>query len=338
MATIESPITIPVYYLNGVLNAARQQNVDTEPLLKRLGIHLPELGSPHARISLKNYSQIYAALVAELDDEMLGQLHTPIRFGFIELLCRVSLSVETIRDAAVQAATLMRVTSSQLDVRTSVNEGETTLTIGPERPEQFAGDRLFAYLVIFISIHAVLSWLARHKLELKAVGFPCAAPEGVITELDQVFECPILYDQPTAFIVLTPFSSAARIQREGGDVPKFMCQAPGSFVEALLQRGRVSVLTRELLRDALPHIPTLNEVARRLALSPRSLHRKLASEGETFQSLKEQLRRDLAIYALVRSKAPLKQIAADLGFADQATFQRAFVQWTGLTPGAYRRP
>jgi AraC-like DNA-binding protein len=63
----------------------------------------------------------------------------------------------------------------------------------------------------------------------------------------------------------------------------------------------------------------------------------LAANGTSFQALKDQLRRDLAIVRLSTSTVPLAGLAEALGFADSAAFQRAFKSWTGSAPGAYRR-
>ena len=73
-------------------------------------------------------------------------------------------------------------------------------------------------------------------------------------------------------------------------------------------------------------------------MSPATLQRHLAREGLSFQSLKDELRRDLAIQRLNTSRVPLAELAGELGFADSASFQRAFKKWTGGAPGQYRRP
>ncbi len=109
------------------------------------------------------------------------------------------------------------------------------------------------------------------------------------------------------------------------------------MVEALLVRESLALETRRVLQQALPTLLSLTQVAERLAVSPRTLHRKLEESGLSFQQIKDSLRRDLALHMLTRRATPLKQIATNLGFSDQSTFQRAFVQWTGLPPGEYRR-
>ena len=72
-------------------------------------------------------------------------------------------------------------------------------------------------------------------------------------------------------------------------------------------------------------------------MAASTLQRRLAADGTSFQALKDELRRDLAIVRLNTSTVPLATLADELGFADSAAFQRAFKGWTGSAPGAYRR-
>ena len=72
-------------------------------------------------------------------------------------------------------------------------------------------------------------------------------------------------------------------------------------------------------------------------MAASTLQRRLAADGTSFQALKDELRRDLAIVRLNTSTVPLAALADELGFADSAAFQRAFKSWTGSAPGAYRR-
>jgi AraC-like DNA-binding protein len=69
----------------------------------------------------------------------------------------------------------------------------------------------------------------------------------------------------------------------------------------------------------------------------RTLCRRLAAEATTFQAIKDEVRRDIAIQRLTRSGDAIAEIAYDVGFDNPTAFHRAFRHWTGSTPNTYRR-
>src|SRR5262249_54022453 len=83
----------------------------------------------------------------------------------------------------------------------------------------------------------------------------------------------------------------------------------------------------------LPHGKArLDEVARRLGMSPRTLTRRLAAEGVTFAGLLDRLRLDLARRHLREPDLSISQIAWLLGYQEASAFTHAFKRWTGKTP------
>nr|WP_298146545.1 AraC family transcriptional regulator [uncultured Pseudomonas sp.] len=78
-------------------------------------------------------------------------------------------------------------------------------------------------------------------------------------------------------------------------------------------------------------------VAERLGLSERTLHRRLRSEGQSFQQLNEQIKKQLAKRLLDDSRLDLNAIAQRLGYAEAASFSRAFSRWTGYPPSHWQR-
>ena len=93
----------------------------------------------------------------------------------------------------------------------------------------------------------------------------------------------------------------------------------------------------DLLRDNLPVSLSLEEIADRLYLSPRTIHRRLEEEGASFRTIKDALRRDLALARLTKTQRSIAQIAGELGYADTSAFYRAVVDWTGISPVQYRK-
>ncbi|MDE1180992.1 AraC family transcriptional regulator [Paraburkholderia sp.] len=82
--------------------------------------------------------------------------------------------------------------------------------------------------------------------------------------------------------------------------------------------------------------PDIRSVAIELAMSERSLQRKLTDEGLTFQSLLSETRHQLALEYLADPTLALIEVAYMLGYEDQNSFFRAFRQWEELTPAVWR--
>jgi AraC-like DNA-binding protein len=92
------------------------------------------------------------------------------------------------------------------------------------------------------------------------------------------------------------------------------------------------MLRRHLDRE----MPSLEEVGKALGMTPQTLRRRLQEEGQGYQAIKDDLRRDAAIEYLARPDLTLIGIANLLGFSEASTFHRAFKKWTGVAPGEYR--
>jgi AraC-like DNA-binding protein len=103
--------------------------------------------------------------------------------------------------------------------------------------------------------------------------------------------------------------------------------APSSLHEELR-----ALIGEELSRG----VPTLDVLARRMATSPRTLRRRLESEGTTFRDLIDRTRAELARGYVSRPELPLCEVAFLLGFSAPSAFHRAFKRWTGRTPSSYR--
>jgi AraC-like DNA-binding protein len=94
---------------------------------------------------------------------------------------------------------------------------------------------------------------------------------------------------------------------------------------------------RKVLERGLSPRPTLEDVARELRTSSRSLRRGLREMGTSFRALLDEATKVRA-QELVRGHGDkLEHVAAELGFSDVRTFRRAFKRWTGRSPAAYRK-
>ncbi|MHA7879146.1 MAG: AraC family transcriptional regulator [Saccharospirillum sp.] len=105
----------------------------------------------------------------------------------------------------------------------------------------------------------------------------------------------------------------------------------------LEQSTSLSERVRQSLLELLPAgDASVDALANRLNVSRRTLQRRLTREGLSVQDLIGQVRLDLARFYIRQSHLPYAQISFLLGYADPNSFFRAFHQWTGTTPDAFR--
>jgi AraC-like DNA-binding protein len=102
--------------------------------------------------------------------------------------------------------------------------------------------------------------------------------------------------------------------------------------EANLGR-RVRLAVSQLLSEG---VPSVSLIASNLGMGARTLQRRLSDQGESFQNLVDQARRELAQQLLHETDYSLAEVAFLTGFAEQSGFTRAFKRWSGQTPRSYR--
>lgn len=298
------------------------------------GLDVEMLKVPRARVRLQQFSRLYGAVAQRLGDESAGLSAYRIPLGAIETMCRAASTASSLGECAELVVKSLNATVVGIHAGCAVNESGIHIVLTESEPTPIR--RLATFRLLLLTAYATMGWLFGRRLLLVSVDFPCAAPKHLF-ELRSLFSGRIRFSQPNAALHFAPSQAELQVVRTPAEMGKFLRRAPGSLIEALITRGQLTVELRRCIHDRLPKVLTLEQAAQHFALSPRSLHRKLEAEGTSFQKIKDELRRDLAIHALTRSRLPLKQIALKLGFFDQVSFQRAFAQWTGRPPGAWRR-
>jgi AraC-like DNA-binding protein len=99
----------------------------------------------------------------------------------------------------------------------------------------------------------------------------------------------------------------------------------------------VAEVHRAVAREFASGDISLSSVASRMGLGERTLQRRLREHGLRFADVLDQVRRAIALERLAGPDASLAETAFALGFSDQTSFHRAFVRWTGTSPGRYRQ-
>jgi len=324
-------------FVTGMLAGMLRRNISPALLLAELDIDLADAAS---RVPLDRYATLYNLVIHELGDEGFGLFSTPMGPGSFEFLCRGMLGAPTLADGLDRARRFLAIVLPDLSV--SVNRGDDRAELhireaAPLTPDPNDPARVFAFEWLLRLLHSLSCWLVGRGLALDSVDFPFAPPAHaddyalVYTARSRFIDGPQLTARFNATLLDLP------IRRDEAALSSFLEGAPGR-ISMLYRRDRNTVTrVRDLIRDALPASLTQDEAADRLHMSPRTLHRRLEEEGASFRGIKEALRRDMALARLTKTRQPISQVAADLGYADTSAFYRAFTSWTGMSPERYRK-
>lgn len=120
-----------------------------------------------------------------------------------------------------------------------------------------------------------------------------------------------------------------------------LLELTGAQLESDLRERNADMDIGEQVKNSLKHAlagkrPTLEQIARELGMSGRTLQRRLTDAGLSFQEIVEDTRRELARHYLKQSTVELNEAAYLLGYEDSNSFFRAFHAWEGTSPGEWR--
>jgi AraC-like DNA-binding protein len=108
---------------------------------------------------------------------------------------------------------------------------------------------------------------------------------------------------------------------------------------AQAEKSSFAARVREMLPAMIDQGGALRDaVARRLAISERTLQRRLADEGTDFSTLVDEVRRTIAQQYLGSDRISVKNLSYKLGFSDPSAFHRACLRWFGKAPGEFQQP
>ena len=151
------------------------------------------------------------------------------------------------------------------------------------------------------------------------------------------FRCPVKFKASQNALVFSKADIERPFLTHNADLLAMVAPQLEAAIQQQLARKTISGQVKGILKRLLAgQRPVIQDVARELHLSTRTLQRRLTDEDTTFQQLMEEARRELARHYLLHSSLELNETAYLLGYEDANSFFRAFHHWEGTSPGEWR--
>ncbi|MEY8247254.1 MAG: AraC family transcriptional regulator [Bermanella sp.] len=326
--------TIASHYVRVAISGAVAQGLDGDALLAKAGIGKEILEEPKARVYPDKISKLMRILAFEMQDEFLGQDDKPSRIGTFRTLCQLIIPCATLGEALEMGTRYYGLFDMALHAQFEANESGGALVINEHRPCLNKQQYLTEYQLVLW--HRLSCWLTGKRIPIPVAEFAYDKPEHA-AEFHLVFYGEHKFNMPRTLLRIEQQYLDLPIIRNRSDLPEILKEAPYAFLVKPNNTASINAQVRRILEvSSGEEMPDFESVAFQLNNSTQTLRRRLKEEQTSFQAIKDQVRRDMAIYFLSENKFNINEIALKVGFTEPSTFHRAFKKWTGVTPGDYR--
>lgn len=319
-----------------LLDACARLGLDTAQILQAARLDPVTLQDPDARIPIEQVEALWQKAYELSKDPNLA-LHAieVLPFGAYRVIDFLGSNAPTIGAALAKISDYFPLIHTAIRLPYAVGDRHVTFAVeAPSRPSTITRPIAeYTLAAVFLRMRKATN----EPFRLMRVEFSQPRPVD-ISEHERIFECPVRFDAATCQMV---------ISRAVWDTPRTginpaLFSILDTHARMLLDQlpspddiaGRVREAIDSELRGGNPQ---LKSIAGRLAMSPRTLQRRLRDQGVPFNNVLDAMRFRAAKSYLAKGDVAAAEVAYLLGFAEQSSFNRAFKRWSGQTPTEYRR-
>jgi len=313
--------------------------LDRTAMLKESGITADQLADDSGRVRGEQFQSLIRAMVTRSRQPVLGLLSGDyVQPGSYTVLGYITMSCATLGEAVARIAPFeklvgdMGVTSLEAvndDVRMTWHCNYTDPLVRPHMV-----DNVFASWINYAR------WLADEPdASPREVHLEHPSPgEHWEAEYRRRWACPVHFACDSSTIVVPRELLSVRLRQPDPVLRQTLEEHALTQMAALEEDSGLATRVRHAIHQQLRQGVTRQDmIAEQLAMTARTLQRRLSHEGLSYQVLLDEVRHDMARDYLVRTALPIPDIAMRLGFSEARSFHRSFKHWSGMTPGEFRK-
>lgn len=342
--------SVSMHFVRSAVQSLVKQNIDNQEInkiMQHCKIDYSLLQDDSHRVTAEQFSQLWLSVAQCLNDEFFGQDSHQMKVGSFVMLCRMAVNYHSLKSALIA---MLRFFNLLLDDFYSelITEGQYSriqITQRDQHTGVLASDlqsspqpaRIFGHETLLILQHGIICWLVGRRIPIFQAGFAYAKPTYSV-EYQLMYSAELQFDQPYTSLTFDSRYLQLPVVQNEQTLRGFIQQAPTNIVLKYKNYSSYSATIRKSMREMTVDLwPDFDTFASQLNMTRSTLRRRLSEEGQPFQAIKDQLRRDIAMTLLRQPEKSVTDISSELGFAEPSAFHRAFKKWTNQTPNEYRQ-
>lgn len=326
---------VPVRNAKATIEGARRVGIPAEALFAGTGLSEADVRVPAARITYRAWLTMRRNLMQFPLPRDFGFAREPFSIASYGMLGYAMMSCATLDQAIQIAVKYHRTAGPLLDLSFDFDAAGLAITA---RNALGLESELLTLVTeeLFSSFPLLLNVLVGHSVEPRVVdlGYP-APPHADLYE--RAFRAPVRFDAGNSRFVLGADALALPLAQADADSAVMFERSCRELLKEIERHESLANELRHLLLSSPGKLPDAATAAARLKLGERTLRRRLADEGTTFQAILDEVRCHVATDYLVSTHLSTQEIAELLGFSEATNFRRAFVRWTRRSPTSYRK-
>lgn len=325
------------YKIFALVETAKDFGLAPETILHGTGLDYSRLQDGKSQSTVQQYLQACSNAVRHCADPGLpiavGKYLHLSAYGLYGFALLSSSSVRAGFEFAVRYHDLATPT---FDIRWHTEDGDFVWDFPDEARRGYARPLRSFLMTQQISAHIThVQDIARSDRLPKRVE-AAIDPSPLPDMMEAAFGCPVHFGAPATRIIYDMSILDERPPLTNPITHAMLRESCERLIGVVTDTVGTSRQVSRLLLETLAPFPSMEAVAARLGMTPRTLRRRLVSEGNSFSGLLDQVRNELAKKYLGSSSFTVADISDLLGFSDVANFRSSFKRWNSTTPQAYR--
>lgn len=304
-------------------------------LLARAGINPAIVEESNDRVHTDQVARLFRLVQQELNDEFMGFTSQPCKYGVFATVCDLVKYSKTLGELLEKAVGFYNLITDAVRMELSYPNNSARLSFTLQRPELDVGHFMTEFLMV--TWHRFPSWYIGESIRLKETHFVHPAPEHR-NEVRIMFPGNVLFNQDSNSLFFDSQYLDKPLVRTNRELEAFLASSPADIMTIPGEDTSLEAqIERTFLRSSSqrPTFPKAEQLAEQMGISPLTLYRRLLQEGTSYQKIKDNIRREIAIDKLVNENLSVDEVSDIVGFEEPRSFTRAFKQWTGLSPRNY---